>query len=179
MILLVFPCLLVTLLALWWFPSFFWKNDPARRNWFGKFLFWVNGPLYYFLIGPSFFPQPPLQFRFLTWPGYILAIYGLVVTLLTLKPKIKAGGAGYEPTQLITHGIFSHLRHPQLAGAFYISLGFSLSQNALYHLYLSFIYLAIFAIHVWMEEKYLLIPLFGDEYLAYRKKTKAFFFGIL
>lgn len=130
------------------------------------------------MVMPSFFPEQPHlsdAFSFVRYIGIFLILYGLVLTLLPLKAKIQAGGPGYDPKKLIVDGIFGHLRHPQIAGALYLSLGVACWQMAVYHLYLNLAYLVVFLIHIRMEEKFLLLPRFGQQYEEYRKKTKALF----
>lgn len=170
-----FPVLLLLLLAIWWTPALAWRKNEKLRRTLGKFLFIVNLPFYYFMVAPAFYTQPYIAGTpgtILFWTGVVVLSYGILLSLLTVPFKIKAGGPGYDPHQLIQEGVFGYVRHPQMAGALAISLGCACWQGAIYHLYLNIFYFFILYGQIWMEEKFLLLPLFGDEYRHYREKVK-------
>ncbi len=146
------------------------------RNKVGRALFWVNIPLYYSVIAPAFFEQPHLAgpwADYVKWLGGFLISYGLLLIALMIPHKIKAGGPGYDPSVLVTSGVFGWVRHPQVAGFISLAFGFACWKLATYHLIICVPYTLLFCLYVWVEEKYLLIPLFGESYLEYRKTTRA------
>lgn len=161
-------------------PVFTCKHNEKWRRFLGNVLFLVNIPLYYLMVAPAFYdPQPRLGSTIIAqivhWSGPFFILYGLVLTFGHLFPKVKAGGPGYDPSCLLTEGVFRYVRHPQLGGLLSLSLGFSSWTRAVYHLYVNIFYFVIFFIHICMEEKVLLIPRFGEQYREYRKKVKVFF----
>ena len=175
---LLYPLLLAATLGLWWLPFFLWKEDEKIKKVAGILLWWVNIPLYCLMLGPALEkgqPHIPEHIHVYTkWIGLLLFGWGILATLLFLVPRWRAGGPGYDATKLQVKGIFAIVRHPQLSSAWFISAGWSLFHGALYALFTSFLFLPVLWIHAYMEEKYLLIPVFGDKYLEYRRKVKAF-----
>ena len=164
------------LLAFWWLPYFIWRNDNRKRKLAGTLLFWVNIPFYYFMAAPAFFEQPRLKSSVavsVSWLGVLLLGYGLMVTLLMVIQRLRAGKPGYDPNKLLDRGIFAWIRHPQISGAWFISLGTACYYAAVYHLLITIFYAIILLVHVWMEEHFLLAPLFGENYQEYRRRTKA------
>lgn len=176
---LLYPLALLLTLAIWWFPVFVWKNNEKWRRRFGVVLFLVNVPLYSVMVLPAYYEQQPrlpgIAGDIARGAGLIFLVYGVLLTILHLFPKIKAGGPGYDPTCLLTIGVYRYVRHPQISGLFSISLGFAGWEQAIYHLYLNIAYFLIFFIHIAMEEHILLLPMFGEAYRRYRKICKAFF----
>lgn len=72
---------------------------------------------------------------------------------------------------LITHGIYSILRHPSYFGFYYWALGTQLLLlNPLSFCLFSFLLYSFFSPRIHFEERYL-IKFFGDDYTNYTKKT--------
>lgn len=168
---------MAAILALWWLPVFVCKSDDWRRRW-GFVLFAVNIPLYALMVIPAYLRQPHCAHpagQIVRYLGVFFLAYGIALTVLHLFPKMKAGGPGYSPACLLTHGVYRYVRHPQIAGMLSISLGFAGVEQALYHLYINAFYFLIFCLHVYMEERFLLVPRFGDQYRRYRKISNIFF----
>ena len=174
----LFSLLLVILLAIWWTPVFWFKNNEAWRRRIGSALFLVNLPFYYFMVAPSYLVQPHLAdglaATIVHYSGLAIFLYGLAMSFWTIPYKIKAGGPGYDPCKLLQEGVFGLVRHPQMSGALAISFGVACWNLAVWHLWLTVVYAAILYGQIWMEEKYLLIPHFGAQYHEYRQKVKAF-----
>lgn len=174
----LYPLLLAGTLGLWWLPFFFWKENSSLKKIAGILLWWVNIPLYCLMLGPGLEKAQPflhgIYALIARYSGLVLMIFGVVATLLFIIPRWQAGGPGYDATKLQIKGAFAIMRHPQLASAWFIAIGWSLWQGALYGLVSAALYLVVLRAHAAMEEKHLLIPVFGEDYLAYRKKVKAF-----
>ena len=177
----LYPFLLAATLGLWWLPFFLWKENEHLKKIAGILLWWVNIPLYCLVLGPALEKQPSLQ-EVVGYPwmylvqaiGAAMIVWAVAATLLFLIPRWKAGGPGYKATKLQIQGIFGIVRHPQLSSAWFLAAGFCLLQGATYGLISTLLFLLVLWGHAWMEEKYLLIPTFGEDYLEYRKQVKAF-----
>ncbi|RME83099.1 MAG: isoprenylcysteine carboxylmethyltransferase family protein [Planctomycetota bacterium] len=197
----LYPILLAATLGLWWLPFFFWNKNQSLKKIAGILLWWVNIPLYCLMIGPGIEPNQPFlgdyptfmgyslllkgnsdfaaglapQIHLFTkWIGLVFMVWGILATVLFIVPRWRAGGPGYDATKLQATGIFAVVRHPQLSSAWFIAAGWSLWTGALHGLITSLMFLVVLRLHAWMEEKHLLIPVFGNDYLEYRKKVKAF-----
>lgn len=74
---------------------------------------------------------------------------------------------------LVTTGIYKHIRHPQYTGLLLLSLGMLIEWATLPLLILFPIMIALYANLAKKEEKDM-IREFGDDYLEYKKNTKMF-----
>ncbi len=105
----------------------------------------------------------------LIWTGVLLRLW-VVISLgkfFTVQVTIKHGH------RLKTNGFYKYLRHPSYAMSLLAFVGFGVSLNN--WIALVFITAAIlfaFGYRIRIEEK-VLIAEFGQEYLDYKKKTKA------
>ena len=144
----------------------------------GILLWWVNIPLYCLVLGPGLNKEQPFipeSFMLLAKIfGIILIVIGILSTVFFLVPRMRAGAPGYDAENLQIKGVFAYVRHPQLASAWFISIGFSFWMGGIYAIITTFGFLLVLRVHASMEEKFLLIPVFKDSYLEYRKKVKAF-----
>ncbi|RME04741.1 MAG: hypothetical protein D6805_01950 [Planctomycetota bacterium] len=178
----LYPLLLAGILGLWWVPFFLWREDARMRRVSGILLWWVNIPLYALMFAPGLERDQVWLFGYLSgwwyelirWLGFLVMVGGILATVLFFLPRIRAGGPGYDAKNLQIRGIYGWMRHPQLAGAWFIALGWSLWQGALYALVSVVGYLVVLRLHAEMEERYLLLPVFGEEYERYRRRVRSF-----
>lgn len=76
-----------------------------------------------------------------------------------------------EGHQLITDGVYSHIRHPLYLGEILRNIGFTLILFSLYGLVLVIVGSLFLPFRIEIEER-LLLEKFGQEYEEYRKRTK-------
>ena len=106
--------------------------------------------------------------------GAFLGIMGaavFIISVLTMRDSWRAGVSKTDKTELVTGGIYQISRNPAFLGFDLVYIGILL----MFFNWVLFILsvLAMIMLHlqiVNVEEKFL-ITMFGDEYLAYRKKV--------
>ncbi len=97
---------------------------------------------------------------------------GLGVKLSSSALKInKNRGLVKGKYKLITGGPYKIVRHPMMSAVILIMLGLAFVFDSFVSLVFSpFVILTVF-IECYLEEKYMLLPLFGKEYEVYKEKT--------
>jgi len=127
----------------------------------------------------------------LTWPfagkfsqiiAYLLLTIGAGLTCWTGFQFRKARGTPVPvnpPQELIVNGPYKLIRNPMLTGVFLLMFGLGFLMHSLS---LVLVFTPLYALaHAWelkqIEEPELAMR-FGDEFLAYRKRTPMFFPGI-
>ncbi|MHA2301603.1 MAG: methyltransferase [Candidatus Thorarchaeota archaeon] len=113
--------------------------------------------------------------------SYIGIIVYIAGGILVLRSRIQLGRYGdgtpalKENHQLLTEGIYNHIRHPLYAGGMLGRCGLGLSfRGYLGTILFVLAYFVIFRKRMEIEEQ-LLITEFGDEYEKYMKRTKRLF----
>ncbi|MFW9768412.1 MAG: methyltransferase family protein [Candidatus Thorarchaeota archaeon] len=113
--------------------------------------------------------------------SYIGIIVYIVGGILVLRSRTQLGRYGdgttklKEDHQLLTEGIYNHIRHPLYAGGMIGRIGLGLSfRGYLGTILYILIYFLIFRKRMEIEEQSLLSE-FGEEYEEYMKRTKRFF----
>jgi len=110
------------------------------------------------------------------WPIFILL--GLVLTILGIKvgrlalAQNKIRGLAKGNYKLITTGIYSLMRHPLYSAWALVYIGLSFICDSLIAIILIPFVLIIFNIKSFLEEKLLLLPKFGDNYLLYKEEVE-------
>jgi protein-S-isoprenylcysteine O-methyltransferase Ste14 len=127
-----------------------------------------------------FYPLPvPLPERF-PWPYYVSAILAVAILLpaLTLMTvgMLHAGEEAVRPKKEheLYGGIYKRIRHPQAAGEVFLWWVIAFLLNSPFLAIFSFIYVPIFLLMCWAEEQDLVLR-YGDRYVAYWRRTGAFF----
>jgi protein-S-isoprenylcysteine O-methyltransferase Ste14 len=120
--------------------------------------------------------------------GTALALIGFALMMLggyefykrgIISALFKKESAQARPEEvaheLVTAGVYRVFRHPQYVGLFTFFVGYFLVVNALYSICLTPLLLAWFLVVAYVEERYDLVVMFGDEYRKYKKRVGMFF----
>lgn len=114
------------------------------------------------------------RFGIVSLVGLALFVVGVFIRLMarrTLGEYFSHGLRTLQKPELITYGIYKHVRHPAYLGPLLLSPGIPLIFSSLYGFFLMLGLIPCFLYRIRMEEK-MLIEKFGDEYREYMKKTK-------
>jgi len=109
----------------------------------------------------------------------IFFILGLLLVGLSLKffistmKKNKMKGLAKGKFQLITKGEYEIMRHPINASWSIFFLGLALICESLIALIIFPFFILLIGLEGFLEEKYILIPLFGENYEKYKEKTRS------
>lgn len=79
-----------------------------------------------------------------------------------------------ENNNLVTTGIYAHVRHPIYAAFFYIAIGLILISQNIVLFILPLIFWAFLTVAMIKTEEKWLIDKYGDEYISYSKKVNRF-----
>jgi protein-S-isoprenylcysteine O-methyltransferase Ste14 len=124
----------------------------------------------------SLVPAPIAHNAWLPWVGVSLIVVGIVARFLVIRSlgkEFTVDVAIREGHQLKTNGVYSVIRHPSYSASWLSFVGFGISLNNWISLIIvSTLVLGAFLYRISVEEK-LLVAQFGDQYLQYRKRTKA------
>lgn len=106
---------------------------------------------------------------------YIYAMFHLInITVVNhdaLDPETR------KPVELITEGYYANVRHPMYGMMVLMYTGFFFAQKSWLSLIIGLILTLILLINGWYEEKYKLIPRFGNEYKEYRQEVISRYFN--
>ena len=103
--------------------------------------------------------------------GFIIGAVGAFFIITGILTLGKYFTASITPKGLVTHGIYSKVRHPIFIGVILVYLGMELIFQSIYGLLLVFFVLIPFYIYSAIEEEKILSKKFKDEYSTYKKKT--------
>ena len=105
--------------------------------------------------------------------GYEFYRKGIISALSKKETnKIESDEAVHK---LVTKGIYRIFRHPQYVGLFTFFVGYSLFLGAFCSLCITPLILVWFGIVAYVEERYDLELMFGEEYQKYKKEVGMFF----
>ena len=106
--------------------------------------------------------------------GVFLGIFGLFIRYLAFKTL----GRFFTRTlrevdehKLVTDGIYHYIRHPGYLSDILIFTGASLAMGNMIPIGASALFLIVYPYRIHVEEK-MLIEIFGEEYIAYKKVSK-------
>jgi protein-S-isoprenylcysteine O-methyltransferase Ste14 len=129
-------------------------------------------PLLIFLISPLV-DIPSLAPEFFRRVGHWPSTVGTAVSLLGLA--LIAGGWSqiHGASELVTTGLYRHIRHPQYAGIFLFTLGWIIHWPSVVTLIL---WPILIGAYVWLakQEEKLVLAEFGEAYAHYAGRTKRF-----
>lgn len=174
----------LSLLALFHFSEYFVTSltNPATLN-PGSFLLY-HSPAYVFAIIASFLEYSLECYLFPSFKRFnTLAIFGLSLCVIgesVRKLAMFTAGENFSHLirstkspyhNLVTHGIYSHFRHPSYAGWFYWAIGSQiLMLNPVCTILFAVISYKFFKSRIAYEEQ-TLIEFFGPQYLDYKEKV--------
>ncbi|MFC1543321.1 methyltransferase family protein [Candidatus Neomarinimicrobiota bacterium] len=126
-----------------------------------------------------FYPLPiSLPERF-PWPWWVSIVIGLVIGLpsayLMYRGLKDAGeeSAVVRKEHTMYGGLYERMRHPQAVGEMPLFWSIAFLLNSPFLVIWSFIYVPIFIIMCWAEERDLLLR-YGEAYDAYRRRVGLF-----
>jgi protein-S-isoprenylcysteine O-methyltransferase Ste14 len=103
--------------------------------------------------------------------GFIIGAIGVVILITGIVTLGKYFTASMTPKGLVTHGIYSKIRHPIFFGVILVYLGMEFIFQSIYGLFLVIFVLIPFYIYSAIEEEKILSEKFKDKYISYKKKT--------
>ncbi|MFX0207127.1 MAG: methyltransferase family protein [Candidatus Hodarchaeota archaeon] len=106
--------------------------------------------------------------------GLLLFVIGIVIRRIgkrTLGKYYTYGLRTLQNHELITHGIYKHVRHPISLAMFMYGTGIPLIFTSFYGFLIMLILIPLTLYRIRIEEK-MLIEKFGDEYKEYMTRTK-------
>jgi len=118
--------------------------------------------------------QGVFRFQWLSIVGILLFSPGLIIYLvsrMTLRKQFTKTLMIVEGHRLITHGIYTHVRHPSYTGSILFFLGLPLLFNSVLGFVIMLPLIILLLIRIPIEEN-MLIKEFGEEYREYVKRTK-------
>lgn len=120
--------------------------------------------------------QAVYRFDAINLVGACLLVTGLTLRLIarrTLARHFSYGLRLLEQHQLVTHGIYRHIRHPAYTGDLLFWFGVTLLFRSGYGFLVMLLLMPCFIYRTRIEEN-LLIARFGPAYRAYQQTTKKF-----
>lgn len=111
-----------------------------------------------------------------SWAGLAVIVAGVILRLriiASLGRHFTVDVAIRKDHVLKTDGVYAYVRHPSYSASLLSFLGFGLSLNNWLSVALAFVpVLTAFLVRIRIEEK-VLTGHFGEEYTAYKRKTRA------
>lgn len=102
-----------------------------------------------------------------------LIFLGLGIKMLKLSISMnRIKGLGKGKHRLISSGIYARVRHPIYSAWGFIFIGLAYCLDSLIAIFLSPLFILILWIMSIIEEKYILLPLFKNEYTHYAVETQ-------
>ena len=131
-------------------------------------ILFINSSLLQFIFSEniSYFREIWIWFLIL---GITFVIIGVRIASMAMK-RYKVNVIDAKESKLIKTGIYSVIRHPVYLSWVLIFMGCSFAFDSFLAILFIPILTVLLEIHCILEEKYILIPNFGEEYLAYKKK---------
>ncbi|MFX1497184.1 MAG: methyltransferase family protein [Promethearchaeota archaeon] len=102
--------------------------------------------------------------------GVIFIIAGFKIISM-VKKLYKKKTINIKGSKLVEKGIYSIIRHPLYLSWFLIFIGFSFIFDSTLTIIFLPIFIILLEIQTFLEEKFILIPIFGKKYQEYKKKT--------
>lgn len=97
----------------------------------------------------------------------------IVVALLQLNKNLSPFPTPKNKASLLESGLYKYIRHPIYSGIMVLFIGYSIYQNSLYKLMITFVLVILFYFKSKYEEQQLTLK-FSD-YKLYKSKTGKFF----
>lgn len=109
--------------------------------------------------------------------GAVISSLGVAVFILamyTMHDSWRAGIPALDKTELVTNGIYRFSRNPAFLGFDLLYVGILLAFFNWVHLVAVIYAIVMLHLQILQEEVYL-VSVFGDDYLAYKKRTGRYF----
>jgi protein-S-isoprenylcysteine O-methyltransferase Ste14 len=103
--------------------------------------------------------------------GFMIGAIGAIIIITGIMTLGKYFTASMTPKGLVTHGIYSKIRHPIFFGVILVYLGMEFIFQSIYGLLLVIFVLIPFYVYSAIEEEKMLSKTFKDKYAVYKKKT--------
>ncbi len=119
----------------------------------------------------------PNNFSYFKYYWIFFALLGITLIIIGInfakraKKLYRVKSIDKSNSGLITWGIFRIIRHPLYSACVILYLGAALISDSLISLITGALLLIILEIHASIEEKAILIPLYGKAYENFKKKT--------
>ncbi|MCY1720571.1 DUF1295 domain-containing protein [Prolixibacteraceae bacterium Z1-6] len=145
---------------------------------FGNWIFHYRNflfPVFYltlFIPSPQLFADNTISLSI----GAIIIFLGMFTRSVTIGlVYIVRGGKNrrIHASNLVTEGIYSVCRNPMYLGNLLLLLGFGIFANSVLYMAIMFPVFALIYLGIIKAEEAFLINEFGEEYVAYKKKTFA------
>jgi protein-S-isoprenylcysteine O-methyltransferase Ste14 len=109
---------------------------------------------------------------------FILGIVIRWVAIITLGRYFSVNVVIHDDHRIVDRGIYGVIRHPSYTGALLSFIGFGLAMGNFFSLALMTIPISAAFLYRMHVEEQALVGAFGDEYVAYSRRTKRLFPGI-
>jgi protein-S-isoprenylcysteine O-methyltransferase Ste14 len=159
-------------------------TTPGMMSGIGNFFFRYRNALFPLIflvtavfIRPEWFLGNKKLDLFVTGIGIVLALTGGLVRILTIGlVYIKRGGKDYKvyARDLVTDGIYAHVRNPMYLGNLLIAAGICLLYGSPWLYAGMFPFFVLVYVSIVAEEERFLASKFGDGYAAYRESVPRF-----
>lgn len=115
---------------------------------------------------------------------FAIGLIGYVYSTVSLKKATIQNNTAkepkdYKPSRLLKTGYYKKVRHPMYAFSIVLQAGFLLSLRSFLYSIAALIIIWFYVFYAQREEQKSLIPIFGDEYLEYKKETKHALFNTI
>lgn len=157
-----------------------WQQKVYNK--LGRKVFIIIAPMLFFIFifSPSYFLYKKIEIPLgLSYPiniylGILILVIGLALYIWTIMlfSQVEGTQAPIAPTQkLVTTGAFAISRNPMVTGVILFVLGLGIILNSLSFILIGFVIPISYLIYIKLIEEKELEARFGEEYIAYKKKT--------
>ena len=116
----------------------------------------VRGFIFFVLFYIPLFEQPRIS-NIIALPivGIVLLTFGIILTVAGSKQLMRTDLQGIKgiPDELITNGLYSIIRHPVNLGLMFTFAGWYMIWSGIYSLYFLAVFLIVFVVETFWEEK--------------------------
>jgi protein-S-isoprenylcysteine O-methyltransferase Ste14 len=115
--------------------------------------------------------QPAWHTPWLQIPGGATCLLGLAIYAVSARHVGRLRGPAHYSLDLETSGLYDRVRHPQALALCVLAVGLAPLSGSLPYLATLPIWIGFWTGYTYLEERYELIPAFGEQYLRYRDAT--------
>jgi protein-S-isoprenylcysteine O-methyltransferase Ste14 len=148
------------------------QKEKPRWAW-ARFLVFEGCIILVVLNAPHWFRDPFSPLQVLSWLFLAIFIVLALIGFWLLQFRGDPDGHFEHTTTLVTTGIYEYIRHPMYASLFFLTWGAFLKDVNPVTILIAVVSTAAAFMTARFEEKDC-IEKFGDEYLAYMRKSKMF-----